>query len=633
MPRKRLRAILIIFSILILIKVVTSFLAGLELYQSAIALRQEATLNDPVLLPPAVSRFSVALGRAAAEAAPASPILHLFGGDLCAAAGLIDAAGAAARFGEALAPVSGAALEAFRTASPDGVAVGALRDTWDQPSVTAAVADARRSLDGLADRMDCAGMSESMEYTLHAAQGGMFALDLISAFPLDDLLHDSARWVVALNNTDELRAVGGFTTAAMVITVEGGIAHWRLMNSYDVDNLDLVYYHPNAPEPLRRFMALQRLMFRDANWSPDYPTAAAQTLAIYKLDQGIKDVDGLITVNMTALETLVEFLPPLTLDGAVLTPEGSLDLVREAWNIDAPNMESFEPQRKDFLLDVFAGFVDALQQQLSPVDAAAALNGIQAMLARRDLMIYAVDPALESTLVERGWDGGLLRGSEDYLMVVDSDVGFNKVTPRVERTVTYAVDLSGTPSALLTLDYHNTNEPLVDCESVHYNWNVPRDDPAYKPITYEDRMIGCFWDYVRVLTPTGARIETYTADPIPAGWIIFSPNPYAPQIDAIREDGRAGFGIMTVTPPGESREVTMRYTLPESVVTDAEGTRTYALQVQKQPGIAPAPLHIVVTLPDGTSAVEATPEASVSGSQVEWALTLDGDMRLSVRYR
>jgi hypothetical protein len=80
-------------------------------------------------------------------------------------------------------------------------------------------------------------------------------------------------YLILAQNSDELRATGGFISAAGVVRLENGrITDMKLTDSYAVDDLDQP--HPLAPGPLAEQMGAQILLLRDSNWSPDFPASA-----------------------------------------------------------------------------------------------------------------------------------------------------------------------------------------------------------------------------------------------------------------------------------------------------------------------------------------------------------------------
>ena len=72
----------------------------------------------------------------------------------------------------------------------------------------------------------------------------------------------------------------------------------------------------------------------------------------------------------------------------------------------------------------------------------------------RDRSIYVRDAGAAAALTATGWDGRLPTAPPgDFLMVVDSNMGYNKVNLLVERTLTYEVNLGPQPQATLSALY------------------------------------------------------------------------------------------------------------------------------------------------------------------------------------
>ncbi len=86
----------------------------------------------------------------------------------------------------------------------------------------------------------------------------------------------------------------------------------QTLNSYDVVAYRDV--HPDPPEALQRYMDAGMLLFRDANWSPDFPSSAAVLASIYAQDME-QPVDGVIAVDGVLAQQVVAALGPLDVPG------------------------------------------------------------------------------------------------------------------------------------------------------------------------------------------------------------------------------------------------------------------------------------------------------------------------------
>ena len=179
------------------------------------------------------------------------------------------------------------------------------------------------------------------------------------------------RYLLLVQNNHELRATGGFISAfGYLVIEEGRIASLDFVDSYELFSLQSEY--PPAPAPMEQFMGIQLLVARDANWSPDLPTAAAEIARLYTQDSG-RAVDGILTLDLHAVQRLVGALGSLRVPGvgAPLTA-GNLEaeLVR-LWEQPPAAAENGEEnggvggdwwsRRKDFVPLVAGAIVERIQ--------------------------------------------------------------------------------------------------------------------------------------------------------------------------------------------------------------------------------------------------------------------------------
>jgi hypothetical protein len=413
-------------------------------------------------------------------------------------------------------------------------------------------------------------------------------------------------FLVLAQNNDELRATGGFISAGGTITLDKGrVTVNDLVDSYAIyrDDVD----HPPAPAALQKYMQAYILLLRDANWSPDAPTSARAAADLYKLETG-NDVDGVILLDTSAVAHLVRALGPITLDGRGVTlsaddleqqliafwdPEivpASADFVAAAVPGAAVSPPGWWEQRKDFIPEVAQA---VLAQAQSSGDSTLALAGaLLDALDDRSLQIWVEDAAAAGALNQRGWDGALEpQEGADFLAVVDSNVGFNKVDAVITRSLAYNVDWPDVvdatdppaPTAVLTLNYTHTlsaSDPGCD--------QTPRYGNSYADLTAR-----CYFDYVRVYAPPGSRLLSSHG---------FQPDSTTSEVG---EKGLQVFGGFFVQPPGTTHTVTLTYTLPASIQPDG-----YALMLQRQAGVNPLPVALRV----GSSNVAV----ELSRSRLEW---------------
>lgn len=429
--------------------------------------------------------------------------------------------------------------------------------------------------------------------------------------------------VLALNE-DELRAGGGFISGVGEIHLAAGrVVTMTFRDSYAVD--DFTQPYPLPPEPLSRFMDIGLWVFRDSNWSPDFPTAARQAIALYRPGYPVT-VDGVVALDQQAVQALIAALGPLTLDdGTQVTGADILDYIRVAWNpAGGETTPEWWRNRKAFMGLIAGAAWERVQS--GAVDWVALGRAALRLLDEKHLLVYLVQPEAEAILSSLGWDGALRAGPGDYLLVVDTNMGFNKVNARVQEEIVYRVDLRPTPpQAGLTLLYTHTSTATAPCDQrPHYG-----DD-------YADMMERCYWDYIRIYAPAGSALTEATQLPVPGAYLLTGEDYDGRVAVSPAEEGDwTVFGVLGLLRPGENVRRAFVWTLPEDVVQlTADGEEVYTLRVQKQPGTAGHPLTVRIHLPEGSRLIESVPRPTTA--EDGWLIyrqPLSRDREYTLRFR
>lgn len=405
-------------------------------------------------------------------------------------------------------------------------------------------------------------------------------------------------YLVLAQNRDELRATGGFISGIGLLTIQDGkILQFSLGDSYQIDDFSKPY--PKPPEPLKRFMLADYWVTRDANWSPDFPTTSQDAQALYTLSTGVQ-TQGVIAFNQLVVAKILEVIGPVQVPGTdePVTAENVESYMRQAW-APAPE-EGLSPEwwlhRKDFMQQLGSVILD---KALSSGNQEQLLNLAKTMVELLDhgqLLLYFNDPAAQVVLEEGGWDGGLHPGSSDYLYLVDSNVGFNKVDSVIQRSLAYQVDISDLnhPTGEVTLTYQHMGSGDQTCKQAI----------SYGNGTYQDMQQRCYLDYWRVFVPGGSGLLASTAQPVPAD-VLLNGLGWSGQVESL--PGEAGTQVLAgllMLPSAQSIEVDISYSLPPSVVQQVSpNLHEYTLRVQVQPGLEGLPFRLEIKLPNNTSPV------------------------------
>ncbi len=410
------------------------------------------------------------------------------------------------------------------------------------------------------------------------------------------------RYLVLAQNNDEIRPTGGFISAAGILRVERGelSIEW-FGDSYAAD--DLSRPHPDAPPPLEKYMWAWQWLLRDSNWYADFPTSARVAQSMLRNDRGV-ETDGVIAVDTRLVPLLVGAVDGLELDGAPLAQANVIELLKASWKPLPPGEMSaawFANDRKNFLGELLGSLLAAFKtgKARTPALAQALWRGLR----EKSVQLYLEDGPAEQALTDAGWGGVVAPGEADYLFVVDSNVGFNKVNARVTRDIEYTVNLGmSQPEATVEITYHNPSraaEGVCDLHEQH------RDE------TYASMEESCFWNYVRVLAPSGSRL-------LAAEGLTDAGS--ADDIDAV-----AAFGGYVIIPRSSTQSVRLTYALDKNPIADDR----YALKLQQQAGLPATPITLQLQLPPGRTVVGSShPFRWVNDHTVEFRGLLERDTTL-----
>jgi len=551
------------------------------------------------------------------------------GGDLVAAPHLLDAADGSTEAGaltcEALLPSLDSLVDGAEAPSLEQVTqmladarpeLGQALAAVERAQVAWAQVDLGQLSPGLADRL--ALLDEGLPLVQMGLEMAIAAPDLLGV--------DGPRtYLVLAMNEDERRPVMGYITGVGEVRLEQGqLVQMAFRDGYSVD--DFTQPYPVPPEPMTRYMGIELWVFRDSNWSTDFPTSARRAISLYRPGYGVT-VDGVIALDQQAVQRLVDALGPLQVEGAEapVTGETLIAYMRQAWAPDEGTVDAeWWKQRKSFM----GPLAQAAWQRIEEGDVTWVPLGrvLLRLFEERHLLVYLEHPDAAAVLAEMGWDGALVPGPGDFLMVVDTSVGYNRASARVRQEIDYRVDLAGgLPQASLTLAYTHTSAVDYPCvREIRYD------------LVYEQMMDRCYWDYVQVYVPQGSQLVDATRIPI-ASEALFSGEGVSGEVMVrTSEEGPwEVFSVLGLLPTGATQTRSFDWTLPTDMVQwVGEDDGRYFLRVQKQSGTSGHPLTVRIRLPEGTVLLDASPEPSaVDKGWIIYQVVLDRDWELRLDFR
>lgn len=466
---------------------------------------------------------------------------------------------------------------------------------------------------------------------LPLAQDGLRVLPILPAIMGQE---GPRTYLIVAQNEDERRATGGFISGVGLLQLhQGQIVGLDFVDANNIDDwANKPYDFP--PQPLYTFMGLELFLFRDANFWPDFPTSAENMMNLYSYSQGTP-LDGVIAVDQQFVAMLVGVLGPISLQSydLVVTGDNTIESMRQAWEgPEGLGEGEWVYTRKDFIGLLAAALRQKLENNPGELDWPAFSQAMLAAVRQKHLQLYMRDPVVAVVLDGVNFDGRVEnRVGQDFLLVVDSNMGYNKASALMNTQLDYDVTLNsdGTAAAVLSVKQAHTgrrNNPPA-CEQGVGGYGLTGFD-------YEEMVHLCYWSYLRVYTPAGSQLVAASSHPAPAQ--AFSHNrPWNGQ--AATSQDSSGLTMMenfALIPYGESADLLFQYQLPVTIrTTEADGSHRYLLQIMKQAGTRPQPLTVTVHLPAGQALITADPLPQQEENRLIFNLTLNQDITLFVHYR
>jgi hypothetical protein len=434
-------------------------------------------------------------------------------------------------------------------------------------------------------------------------------------------------YLLLVENEDELRPTGGLVTAVGTLLMQDGRISSMNFENEDLTVDPLVDWskpYPAAPWQLQQYMNSPVLLLRDTSWFTNYPTAAWYAETLFSYVKGYS-VNGEIAFDQQFLVEILQATGPIQVAGVSYPIDANnvIAYMRSAKTPTAADLASPDWNNKIFIKLI----ADALIVKISSgtVQPESLLSVLLKCLNEHHLLLKLDSPAMTTLLAEHYWDGAVLPEKGDFLMVVDTNVGFNKTNAVVTSNMVYDVDLTNLAAPVGSLMVvHKNNAPGIICKQ----WDKIRlPGEEYYPIT------DCYWNYMRIYTPSGTKLLDATPQFVPANWMLVKQDVPA-RVDTLDEgiSGVQAFGTLQVVPGGETLDTTFRFALPPSIVQSGIDQSIYQLLVKKQPGTLAEPLTIRVHLPNNSSIKSVPAGAVIQDQNIFFQTDLRTDVEFEVTF-
>lgn len=388
---------------------------------------------------------------------------------------------------------------------------------------------------------------------------------------------DAKTYLFLLQNNRELRPTGGFIGTYGILKMDAGEVSIKTDNIYNIDNPASGYVTEPSPEPIARHTTTQNWLLRNINWSPDFPTTARKAEAKYHEEGGEeKELDGVLAVTPTFIESLLGLVGSITVDGVTFTKENFFEKLQYEVEFAYYDKGISDSDRKRVIGDLSKELMNRLlhlpRNRFQDIYSIFTEN-----VDQKQILVYVDEPLVQELVRLNNWSGELQQKSSDYFMIVDANLAALKTDEKMERSVKYTVSNDGDVyKGVLDVTYHNTTQQISEFYT------------RYRTHT-------------RIYLPHGAQLLSadgyLTNDRAVHRGVPTQPDTYE---ETFQQEGGEPYtftvvGGFTSIEPLETRTLHLEYILPQYVAEQIKNG-TYDLYVQKQPGTLAHALNVIVDI-------------------------------------
>lgn len=373
------------------------------------------------------------------------------------------------------------------------------------------------------------------------------------------------RYMVIMQNDKEIRGTGGFWTNYATFRIQNALLQSDFTSKdfysidYAIDVIDAYYDFPDAPPPYTKYLKVERWYARDTNSSPDLPTSIDQFMFYYDLGQRyapaeIKPIDGIVTIDTKVIEELMEITGPVTVNGITFD---SSNVVLELERIASLNVTE-QRNRKGVLGDLMEEMLVNVFESDVSVWSRLIDKGVDLAL-RKHIQGFSFNEEAQALIEKYNFGGTIAEDVDgDYSYVVQTNLGGDKTNWFVKKIVNHTLAKEG--------------DRWVRTVNVNYSYEEPTGEYA----VFAKR----FRDWLRVYAPIGSELIE----------IVGSEDESEVGTGEGEENNKKYFHGYIELAPGEAKEMTFKYYLPDGIVTD----NNYKLLIQKQAGVDVETHNVIV---------------------------------------
>ena len=259
--------------------------------------------------------------------------------------------------------------------------------------------------------------------------------------------NEPTKILVLFQNQAEIRPTGGFIGSYGILEVsKGKIISLKIDDIYNPDGqIDVKKINIPAPENIKKALNENKLYIRNANFNSDFPTSADNISNLFLKATGDK-FDTVIAIDSSFIQKYLEQFGGIYLN-AYEEEINANNFTERAQFHSEFNYKDGVSEKKSFLTNLGSKILEKFFE-FKPADMVKFSDAVYSLLGTKNIQIASKYPNISKSLRSLNWDGALVQTSGDYLKIVNSNLGGNKVNYLTKNKYKYEV-LSMTRDGLL----------------------------------------------------------------------------------------------------------------------------------------------------------------------------------------
>ncbi|OGJ37315.1 MAG: hypothetical protein A2383_01425 [Candidatus Pacebacteria bacterium RIFOXYB1_FULL_39_46] len=331
-------------------------------------------------------------------------------------------------------------------------------------------------------------------------------------YALNLLFTQGGKYLVLLQNSDEIRATGGFIGSYAVLDLDSAEPlRLEIRDMYDPSGISQTL--PSPPGQAEYLSEGRGMKLIDANWNPDFPTSAKQILQYFAvIPDDPQTFTGVIALPLTTIESLINSL-------------GGVYLVDQQQMINGDDLATVIRQDRE---QFFAGSKEKAQSlqalytalklslnQLSLIESWQLWQSMQQAKFWQEIQVFAQTAKLQNALDSAQLTGALMnyQPQDVFVFPVESNVGINKANRKVSRHLTARLkDQQLILTTKFQNDFTKTERPVLSADSdyavaphlayVNYYRLLTRPDMKVEQIKINGEPVAT-WDDTEITSAAG----------------------------------------------------------------------------------------------------------------------------------